>query len=75
MVQVGNLLDDAEPTYRLIHCVVAARWVSDIEHMAFFLPNDYDRYDWDCDEYSEGFFILSDYFMREYIITNKMIYT
>jgi hypothetical protein len=27
---------------------------------------DYDRYDWDYDEYTEGFIILTDYFMRDY---------
>ena len=59
-----QLLYDEEPTYRFVHGIVAVRWIGDVEYMAV-LPNDYDRYDWDeKDDDSSGWFILSDYLMR-----------
>ena len=58
-----QLPNDDEPKYRIVHGTVAVRWKGDVEYMVV-LPNDYDRYDWDEDDDSSGFFILSDYFMR-----------
>jgi hypothetical protein len=36
-------------------------WIDNVEYTAV-LPNDYERYDWDYDDDSDGFFSLSDDF-------------